>query len=571
MAHALPDFVVSELEKLDPAGSVPLRYRRRHHHHTWAQTFHSHPELYLQPESLEEIQLVVNLARRCRRRIVVVGCGHSPNHISCSSSWMVNLDNFSRILRVDAAKKIVTAQAGIRLSDFAAQAKRYDLTMPNLGSIDAQSIGGVIATSTHGSSLYHGLLSEDIKSLRIILANGRIVRCSADQNAELFRAALVSLGTLGIIVEVEYQMIGSTRLEFEQTMEKHSTVLDKWDQDLWTSAEFTRVWWIPYMKRAVVWKADKTDKPSQSPLNTSGVFSRFVTQAYTFGLWLGNYFPRILPTVEYLFFGIQHGFAVGTRSTGVADMHDALLMDCLFSQFVNEWGIPLHKGPEALRRLTAWINHDDEAARIPVSSKGIWVHAPIEVRVSDTTRADNKQPRPYMDFSCPDGPTLWLNAIIYRPYSRLQTTQHVLAYYQAFEYLMRELGGRPHWAKNFVTVDRDALQQMYGADLTEFRRIRQEIDPDGMFVGPWHRKMLLPPPEELPLMPLEESSSRTYFDDGFEYSGSTFQGILPETRPQESIGVVSRSSEESFDVLHGAEAEASQILVDSSSDTEKED
>jgi D-arabinono-1,4-lactone oxidase len=66
--------------------------------------------------------------------------------------------------------------------------------MPNLGSIDDQAIAGAIGTATHGSSTRHGLLSQSVLELKIMLANGRTVSCSAKQNKDLFRAALVSLG-----------------------------------------------------------------------------------------------------------------------------------------------------------------------------------------------------------------------------------------------------------------------------------------------------------------------------------------------------------------------------------------
>lgn len=65
-------------------------------------------------------------------------------------------------------------------------------TMPNLGSITEQSVAGAIATSTHGSSLRHGLLSESVEELELMLTSGRLVKCSMEHNVDLFRAALVS-------------------------------------------------------------------------------------------------------------------------------------------------------------------------------------------------------------------------------------------------------------------------------------------------------------------------------------------------------------------------------------------
>ncbi|GME25765.1 putative d-arabinono- -lactone oxidase protein [Neofusicoccum parvum] len=544
-ASALPARVDDELSKLDPA--VPFRASKTHTHHTWARTFHSYPELYIRPESLPEIQKAVVLARRCRRRIVLVGCGHSPSDLTCTSAWMMNLDKYNRVLRVDSEKGSMLVQGGIRLYQLNEAAKEYGLTMPNLGSINQQSIVGAMSTGTHGSSTRHGLLSGAVRSLRLVLANGSTVLCSPEQNVDLFRAALVSLGALGIIVEVEYQMVQHTNIEWQQTLKPLSYVLAKWEKGLWEEKEFTRVWWLPYMKRAIIWSAEKTEKPLRPPTNSwYGGSVGFHT--YHILLWLSNYIPPILPAIEWFVFGMQYGFSDNTTTSAIEPMRTGLLMNCLYSQFVNEWALPLHKGPEAITRLSAWINGDEETAKIPFSSRGVWVHCPIEVRVADTSRSS--QPRPFLDPSSPNGPTLYLNATLYRPYHKDPPCHE--RYYEAFEWLMKDMGGRPHWAKNFRTIDHAVLSEMYGAELDQWLTVRNDVDPDGMFTGAWHRRVLLPPVQQLPRMALEEKeiARRSRRSGGVDWIGE--QAVWRTPR--------SSSSQESFDVLHGAEAEASQLL-----------
>ncbi|KAF5014704.1 hypothetical protein F66182_14227, partial [Fusarium sp. NRRL 66182] len=235
--------VARELSRLDPA--IPFRASTKHLHFTWAKTFYSRPELYIQPQSIEEIQKAVTVARRCRRRLVTVGSGHSPSDLTCTSAWLINLDNFNRVLSVSRDTGLITVEAGIRLCDLGRELHKNGLSLPNLGSIDSQSIAGVIATGTHGSSSRHGLLSECIRGLSVTLANGQTVRCSATTNPELFRAALVSLGALGIVTEVTLQAVPAFRIEWEQSLHPLSELLDRWDGDLWTSHEFVRAWLLP--------------------------------------------------------------------------------------------------------------------------------------------------------------------------------------------------------------------------------------------------------------------------------------------------------------------------------------
>ncbi|KAK2747812.1 D-arabinono-1,4-lactone oxidase [Myotisia sp. PD_48] len=558
----------SELARSDQ--SIPFRATKLHLHHTWAKTFYSRPELYIQPESVAELQKVVTLARKCRRRIVTVGSGHSPSDLTCTSSWAVNLDNFRRILSFSQETGIVTVESGIRLRDLGAELANNGLMLPNLGSIDEQSIAGVISTGTHGSSLRFGLLSSCVLHVSILLSNGQVVRCSEATNPSLFRAALLSLGALGIITEMTLQAVPTFNIAWHQSMKSLPAVLDAWNSDLWTSSEYVRVWWLPYLKRAIVWRADKTDLPLREPPSNfyGGALGYHI---YHNLLYLANYVPRILPWVEWFVFGMQYGFKPGKVVTeAVQPARTGLLMNCLYSQFVNEWALPLEKGPEAITRLSAWIHGDEETAQIPFSSKGVWIHCPIEVRVSDTSTSQT--PRPYLDPTYREGPTLFLNATLYRPY--LRDPPCMKRYYEAFEWLMRDLGGKPHWAKNFSeTVGCQELHGMYGTDMDEWIRVRNEADPNGMFLGAWHRRNLLLPADtedHNPTLPLEERFKAqrkigvSGAGDGLEYIGEIPAVTLDaktrneiDTDPDEWTGLTqspAARSEESFDYLATLEA-----------------
>jgi histone H3/H4 len=114
------------------------------------------------------------------------------------------------------------------------------------------------------------------------------------------------------------------------------------------------------------------------------------------------------------------------------------------------------------------------------------VHAPIEVRVTDSSTSKN--PRAWLDQSIADGPTLYLNATLYRPF--LRDVPHWQRYYAAFEYLMKDLGGKPHWAKNFVTPTPSEFWNMY-PDLEKWVKLRDQVDPSGVFVTEWLKRCIL--------------------------------------------------------------------------------
>ncbi|OIW30815.1 sugar 1,4-lactone oxidase [Coniochaeta ligniaria NRRL 30616] len=507
---------MSDLTHLPPhirtliaSSPIPFRATANHTHHTWARTYSSLPELYIRPQSIPEIEHAVRLAAQCRRRITTVGSGHSPSDLTCTSSWLVNLDDFGAILDIDRATNLVRMQAGIRLFQLSEELDAVGLAVPNLGSINEQSVAGVISTGTHGSSLAYGLLSERIVQIKIVLGDGKVRTCSAERETELFRAALLSLGALGVIVEVVFRAVPAFSVRWDQTIDRDEVVFGRWERgQLWDAARFVRVWWFPYMRRAVVWKGDAVPETEvlagrvshRDPVTSwyDGAMGYYV---YHNLLFLGRYVPRILPWVEWFVFGMQYGFRNGLASevTAVQPSRKALLMNCLYSQFVNEWAIPLEKGPEALRRLGSWLGRlrpGDEGFvehGIPFSNQGLYVHSPVEVRVSDATveTSAEKGNRPWLDPTRKDGPTLYLNAIEYRPYHLDPGANNSKdRYYQGFEWLMRDLGGKPHWAKNF-TASAAEVEAWYGEDLERWRAVRDKADPEGIFVGPWHRRLLL--------------------------------------------------------------------------------
>ncbi|KAK6840238.1 hypothetical protein PG987_006104 [Apiospora arundinis] len=491
---------------------VPFRARSAYIHATWAKTFSSMPELYIEPETQEEVEQVVQLARLCRRRLTTVGHAHSPSTLTCTSNWMLSLDKMNRLLSFDRETGVAVLQAGIRLYQVTEELAARGFAFPIMGSVNEQSIAGVISTGTRGSSLKHGLLSESIESLKITLGNGQTVRCSASHDPDLFRAALLSLGALGIITEVTFRAVPAFALRWDQTIDTDARILATWDTTLWTQADFVRVWWLPYTRRAVLWKADAV---SQADLDSGREALRDPPKGYYDGalgyhiyhnlLALSRWVPRIVPWIEWFVFGLQYGFQSGasTTTSAVQPSDKAFWMNCLYSQYVTEWAIPLEKGPEALARLGAWLNRlkpgDPGYVNhgIPFSAEGVYVHSPSRSARVHTSAAQNN--RPWLDSTVKDGPTLNLNATMYRPY--LRDPPGLERWFQGFEWLMRDLGGRPHWAKNFG-VSQTEVADWYGDDLAQWQRVRDAADPDGLFVGPWHRQHVLDP--DTPRYPAEE-------------------------------------------------------------------
>lgn len=496
---------------------------------TWAGTFTCKPQGYFQPESIGQIISLVNEARENKKTLTTVGSGHSPSYMNINQDWIVNLDKFQKIVSITPHKSgkytDIEVEAGIRIYQLNEFLATKGLAIQNLGSISEQSIAGIISTGTHGSSPYHGLVSSQIVNLTLVNGKGELVKCSPHENPDLFRGACLSLGKLGLIAYATIRTVPRYQIKSTQEIITFDTLLKIWDT-VWTEKEFLRVWWFPYARRCVLWRASKTEEPLSAP-RSSWYGTRFGRFFYESLLWISvHIFPRFTPYVERFVFGRQYGITetLGRGDVAVQESVDGLNMDCLFSQFVNEWALPLTNGPEILRSLEHSIN---TAAK----NGDFFVHAPIEVRCSNTTVSNSLEDpdvsnrtvtsagsvngnnlRPILDLTpklkwapqenvTNSQMTLYVNATMYRPF---RTNSPIGKWYQIFEKTMELAGGRPHWAKNFIGKKEycppNYLKSSYkdgemigfaavmpdwvgGEDLDLFKKIRKEQDPDGVFLG----------------------------------------------------------------------------------------
>ncbi|KAK6498938.1 D-arabinono-1,4-lactone oxidase [Arthrobotrys musiformis] len=480
---------------------IPFRASLNHFHQNWAHIHSSRPQLFLRPQSIEELQLIVTLAGRCQKRITVIGSGHSPNALTCTPGWMISLDDFQEVLKVNEDTREITVQSGIRLYQLHRVLDGLGLAMPNLGTISEQSISGVISTATHGSSLHHGLISDDVTSLTILLSNGDLIKCFRDGTTDpkifdendgisLFRAALVSLGALGIITSVTFQARKAFNLAWTQTVHPHIDVITHWNSQIFGAAEYERVWWYPYTGKALHWSAAPTTLSPTPPLPSwfGTTIGYHINQLM---LLATVYIPSLTPLAEKAMFYMQYGYLIHSSSkgtiTGVSTSVDAMSMNCLYRQYVNEWSIPLSSGPEFLHRLQSWLQGKRyDVHKIPfdntASSTRVYAHSPIEVRPSYPAPGHRSEDlRPYLDTHQKGEPSLYINATLFRPYGRDIPGRE--KFYEVFEWLMKEYGGKPHWAKNWSTLGKREFKSMYGQDLEKWVEVRRKVDGNGVFLN----------------------------------------------------------------------------------------
>lgn len=447
-----------------------LQLTPNHGFRNWSSTFSCRPLYYLSPRTELDIIALVRLARRHHLTIKPVGSGHSPSDIACTSAIMLNMDRLDRVLGYDSYACRMTLEAGMRLHSLHRALRQRGMALSCIGSISDQSIAGAIATATHGTGMAFGDMSSIVTELVVVDGWGQRRVCSRTQNKDLFDAARCSLGALGIITQVTVQCEPAFTLHALQTPESLDYVLDNLEA-VAHSAEHVRVWWFPHTDHTVVWRANRTDLPPQ-PAPEQFVRDRlYGFHIYQMQLLKSRLLPNGLPALAEEHFGRRFNRQI----EWVDDSERVFNFDCLFPQYVNEWAIPWQNTPSALRELRQWV---DNVAR----EEGIPVHFPIEIRF--VKESDVWMSPAYQRTVC------YIGVIVYRPYG---WDVPYGRYWRAYEDIMRTLDGRPHWAK---------AHQMYYFDLRQrypmfdrFLEVRQECDPQNIFVNGYIRRHILPPPD----------------------------------------------------------------------------
>jgi hypothetical protein len=197
------------------------------HNHTGNQR--CHPHAIVAPRSGRDLAELVRRAEAEHRTVRAVGAGHSWSDVALTDGYLVEPHHLCGLLPADdgtlrdgASGRFARVRAGTPLHVLNAALDRAGLALPNMGGYDAQTIAGVLATSTHGSGLRWGPFPDLVRSLDLVVSGGEDVRIEpADgitdparfrsafgedrtliQDDRSFDAAVCGIGTLGLLYEV---------------------------------------------------------------------------------------------------------------------------------------------------------------------------------------------------------------------------------------------------------------------------------------------------------------------------------------------------------------------------------
>jgi len=411
-----------------------------------------------EPQSEDELVALVRRLAASGERLKVVGDGHSPAPIALADGiHQLSLDRMAEGIELDSERGLVRVPGGMRLAELNCQLAAKGFALPSLGSISGQTVAGAIATGTHGSGLGFGSIADEVQSLRLVTAEGSIRSASREHEPELFDAARVGLGALGIISSLTLRCVPAFRLRARWWPSTLDESLDGLDD--FVGAEHPRFWWIPHTERTQMWSAERTELPPNSPRGRLRCWAEDVlweNRLHESLLWAARIAPAQVPRVNRLMERLC--FRQGGELVGVSfEVFNFLI---LLKQYVMEYAIPLEYAGAALRDLRSLIED------------GFRAQLPVEVRFA-------KADEPWLSMS-QGRETCFIGVISYRPFGREFDYE---PYFRAVDELLAGYQGRPHWAKLHY---RSAAQLRAAYPRWDrWQSLRQELDPTGMFLNPY--------------------------------------------------------------------------------------
>ncbi|MGY6647541.1 D-arabinono-1,4-lactone oxidase [Wenyingzhuangia sp. IMCC45574] len=389
----------------------------------------------------------------------VFGNRYSSSDISAGTDTLINIENYNKIITVNQATKEITVQPGITLEKVIKEIQNLGWCIPCLPDIDKVTIGGALATGTHGTNGF--ILAKYVSKFRMVLADGSIKEYT-DENSEM-DALRLSLGTLGVFSEITFACEDNYRLHLKEAPQKDSTWLLNIDKYL-KNYDFVRVLWLPHTDHGYVILGNKVSKefkfvPKDVPKyikyrrKTSKFLYQFTTQNPKFTV-LAN---KILFN---LFFRAKKEHAGSLYDATVTKKRGA-------SMELAEWTIAYSKFQDLFKELKEVLNSNNNNA---------FVHVPMDVRFikKDNTWLSYAYNEDAVSIGC-----VCRNSPAADSYEAFDKVEDVFLKH----------GGKPHWGKRFKAKYHE-LSKLY-PKWNDFVELRNEMDPKGKFLNKYLSQVFL--------------------------------------------------------------------------------
>ncbi|MFG1666797.1 D-arabinono-1,4-lactone oxidase [Streptomyces sp. Y7] len=423
----------------------------------WGGNVAARPAREVAPASVEELAAAIRRAAEDGLKVKAVGSGHSFTSIAATDGVLIRPQLLTGIRHIDREAGTVTVEAGTPLKRLNMALAREGLSLANMGDIMEQTVSGATSTGTHGTGRDSASIAAQIKALEIVTADGSVLTCSEKENPEVFAAARVGLGALGVVTAITFAVEPIFLLTAREEPMPFARVLAEFDE-LWTENEHFEFYWFPHTGSTNTKRNNRSAGPEKPVGQLAGWFEDELLSNGVFQVaqWVGRAAPATIPTIARV-----SSKALSART--YTDIPYKVFTSPRRVRFVEmEYAVPREAVVETLGELKSMIERS-----------GLRVSFPVEVR---TAPADDIT---LSTASGRDSAYIAVHMVKGTPFQR---------YFTAAERIFTAHEGRPHWGK-VHTRDAEYFAGVYPR-FEEFTALRDRLDPDRLFQNDYLRRVL---------------------------------------------------------------------------------
>ncbi|HEY0843822.1 MAG TPA: D-arabinono-1,4-lactone oxidase [Noviherbaspirillum sp.] len=393
---------------------------------------------------------IAALLRESTGTIRCVGSGHSFSPLVPTDGTLLALDRLSGLVSADKAALTATVRGGTRINMLSRQLDAAGLGLRNLPDIDMQTLAGAISTGTHGTGAGLPALHADVVAMRIVTPQGETVACDERRHSDIFAAARVSLGSLGVITELTLRVVPAYNL-YRQVRLRPLEELLPLVPELARAHRNFEFYYLPFTGYAAVITHDADDgKDVLMPASQDEDALRDLRRLRD---WLGN-MPQLRRWVAGKLIDRHQAEEAKNRSW-------RLLSTARRTRFnESECHVPRDAGIACVTEVIRALERRND------------VFFPVEFRFVK-------------------GDDAWLS-----PFYRRDSCSIAVhaAHDEPWDYLVSDIGrifrkhdGRPHWGKlhDFSARELAALYPRW----KDFQEVRRRMDPHGRLLNPHLRAL----------------------------------------------------------------------------------
>lgn len=181
-------------------------------------------------EAIGQISQLVVQAKIQGKKISIAGARHSMGgHTIYPNGIILDMTTFN-YMKLDSPTNILQVGSGAKWSEVIPYLDVRNRSITVMQSNNSFTVGGSISVNCHGWQANSPPIAATVQSFRLINADGVLLNCSRDDNAELFSLVLGGYGLFGVILDVKLKVVDNKMYNVRQRVIKSVDYIKEFDE-----------------------------------------------------------------------------------------------------------------------------------------------------------------------------------------------------------------------------------------------------------------------------------------------------------------------------------------------------